>query len=500
MVAASGGAIANGGSGSGVKAGGAAAAPGCGTACAPVPPPPLLPPRLGDVLSVAPMMEWTDRHFRFLARLLTRRTRLYTEMVVANTLLFSPHSAGFLRFSPEERPVACQVGGSDPAALAAAAVLVERAGYDEVNLNCGCPSPRVAGKGAFGASLMFSPELVRDCVAAMRTAVRIPVTVKCRLGADDLDSYEAFSHFVRTVAAGGCSHFIVHARKCLLKGLDPKGNRTVPPLRYTWVQRLALEEPALRVSINGGVLSLEHAEQLLRLRRGGGSGAPAEDGAGGGASSPYAVASAELGGAGRAAAGGECPDCSSGGDGAPDGEGGGEGGGGSGGGDDDARVAAGFAAPEEPPPLPHSQFLTDGSLSHGAASPGGYGGAASVLDSVMVGRAAYNRPWRLLSDADRRLFGEPNPGLSRREVVARYLDYAEALPGALPAGEARMSLYKPFELAKPLIGLFQGEYGGARFRKSLTQGLQDSKLPLREAVEMALQLLPDRVLDERAPE
>jgi tRNA-dihydrouridine synthase len=453
---------------------------------------------VGDVLSVAPMMEWTTRHYRFLARLLSRRTRLYTEMVVANTLLFSPHSAGFLRFSEAERPVACQVGGSDPAALAAAAVLVERAGYDEVNLNCGCPSPRVAGKGAFGASLMFSPELVRDCVAAMRAAVRIPVTVKCRLGADDLDSYEAFSHFVRTVASGGCSHFIVHARKCLLKGLDPKGNRTVPPLRYTWVQRLALEEPGLRVSINGGVLGLAQAEQLLRLRRGGGGTSGGGDSVAS-AAAAAAVAAAELGeGGGAEVAAEECPACDDVGCGegeAGEAKGGEEGGSGGG-----AGAAPGaFAAPEEPSPLPPSQFLSDGALSHGAAAAGAYGGAAWVLDSVMVGRAAYNRPWGVLADADRRLFGAPNPGLSRREVVARYLEYAEALPATLPESEARMSLYKPFEFAKPLIGLFQGEFGGARFRKALTQGLQDSKLPLREAVEHALKLLPDSVLDARPP-
>ena len=179
------------------------------------------------------MMEWTTTHYRVFMRLLSRRTRLYTEMYVANTLLHSPHAAAFLRFSATEHPIALQLGGSDPDALARAARMGEDAGYDEVNLNCGCPSPRVAGKGAFGAALMFSPELVRDCCAAMSRAVSIPVTVKCRLGADGMNSYEEFASFVATVASGGSgvTHFIVHARHCILKGLDPKANRTIPPLR-----------------------------------------------------------------------------------------------------------------------------------------------------------------------------------------------------------------------------------------------------------------------------
>ena len=219
-----------------------------------------------ELLSVAPMMDVTDRHFRFMLRLLTRHTVLYTEMIVDNTLLFSGRAPAFLRFDAAEHPIVCQLGGSVPESVAAAAVLVERAGYDAINLNCGCPSPRVAGRGSFGAALMFEPETVRDIVAAVRRAVTIPISVKCRLGADKMDSYAAFANFLRVVASGGCSHFIVHARKALLRS-SPKDNRSVPPLRYHWVQRAALEFPHLRIGVNGGVATLPDAAALMLLRR-----------------------------------------------------------------------------------------------------------------------------------------------------------------------------------------------------------------------------------------
>ena len=540
------------------------------------------------------MMEWTTRHYRVLARLLTRRTRLYTEMFVDSTLLHSPLARAFLRFSPEERPVACQLGGSVPANLAAAARLVEEMGYDEVNLNCGCPSPRVAGKGCFGAALMHTPELVRDCVAAMRAAVSIPVTVKCRLGVDSLDSYEAFRTFVVTVAAAGCEHFIVHARKCLLKGLDPKGNRTVPPLRYAWVQRVALEFPHLRFSLNGGVTEWVQAEQLLALERhgkggsgaGGGTEGVGEDGVSGGLPAWGDAADGEPGvefqtqphrGVGCGGCG-ACDDSSSEEDGARAG----------------ARAAAcsptsssssspssssSFSPLSSPSPratncataeAPQEALgspagaavpfvagapLTDeGSRNRkrfqlmraqraareaaaarmapeqfflGTGDPsGGTGGAVedplgaaaaergvrrtapvperfgvrgrAVLDSVMVGRAAYNNCW-MLADADRRAFGQRNPGLSRREVVLRYLAYCEAVRDRVPPDEAAMPLYRTFELVKPLIGLFNGEFGGARFRTQLSVLLQEEKKGIREAVEEALRGLPDEVLDSRAP-
>ncbi len=212
-------------------------------------------------VSVAPMMEWTDRHERYFLRLLSRRTLLYTEMITTGALLHGD-VARHLRFDPAEHPVALQLGGADPGALAECATLAEGWGYDEVNLNVGCPSDRVQA-ARFGACLMGEPELVRDCVAAMRRRVSIPVTVKSRIGIDDRDSYEDLYGFVACVADSGCDTFIVHARKALLSGLSPKQNREVPPLRYQYVYCLKRDLPDLTVILNGGVLSLDAAADHL---------------------------------------------------------------------------------------------------------------------------------------------------------------------------------------------------------------------------------------------
>jgi len=208
------------------------------------------------------MMEWTDRHCRYFHRLLTRRARLYTEMVTTGALLHGDVPR-HLDFNPEEHPVALQLGGSEPADLAACARLAERWGYDEINLNCGCPSERVQ-RGAFGACLMAEPVLVADCVKAMRDAVALPVTVKHRIGVDRVESYDFVRDFVGTVAErGGCSVFIVHARNAWLQGLSPKENREVPPLRYEMVYRLKVDFPALRIVLNGGVTRNEQIAQHL---------------------------------------------------------------------------------------------------------------------------------------------------------------------------------------------------------------------------------------------
>jgi tRNA-dihydrouridine synthase A len=216
-------------------------------------------------LSVAPMMDWTDRHCRVFHRLITRRARLYTEMVTTGALLHGD-VARHLDFSADEHPLALQLGGSEPADLGACARLAERWGYDEVNLNCGCPSERVQ-RGAFGACLMAEPALVADGVAAMRDAVSIPVTVKHRIGIDRVDDYGFVRDFVGTVAArGGCSVFVVHARNAWLQGLSPKQNREVPPLRYEVVHRLKADFPALTIVANGGIRTSEQiAEQLARV-------------------------------------------------------------------------------------------------------------------------------------------------------------------------------------------------------------------------------------------
>ncbi len=212
--------------------------------------------------SVAPMMDWTDRHCRAFHRLLTKRARLYTEMVTAEAILHGKRDM-LLAFDAREHPVTLQLGGSDPTKLAAAAVIGESYGYDEINLNVGCPSDRVQG-GNFGACLMAEPELVAACVRAMRDAVKIPVTVKCRIGIDAQDSEADFERFVMTVADAGCSLFIVHARKAWLQGLSPKENREVPPLDYARVYRLKAAHPELTISINGGIGTLAEAQAHLQ--------------------------------------------------------------------------------------------------------------------------------------------------------------------------------------------------------------------------------------------
>lgn len=212
-------------------------------------------------LSVAPMMDWTDRHCRMFHRTLTRRTLLYTEMVTTGAILHGD-KARHLDFSAPEHPLALQLGGHDPVALAECARIAEDWGYDEVNLNCGCPSDRVSS-GSFGACLMATPDVVARAVEAMRGATRLPVTVKHRIGIDDLDSYEHLTRFVSTVAGAGCDLFIVHARKAWLSGLSPKENREIPPLRYEVVQALKTDFPQLTIILNGGVKSLGEAQQAL---------------------------------------------------------------------------------------------------------------------------------------------------------------------------------------------------------------------------------------------
>jgi tRNA-dihydrouridine synthase A len=202
-------------------------------------------------ISIAPMMDWTDRHCRMFHRQITRHSWLYTEMVTTGALLHGD-VARHLDFNDEEHPVALQLGGSEPADLAKSARLGEQWGYDEINLNCGCPSERVQ-RGAFGACLMSEPTLVADCVKAMRDAVSIDVTVKHRIGIDDVESYEFVRDFVGTIAAAGCDTFIVHARNAVLKGLSPKQNREIPPLKYAFAYRLKEDFPKLEIIVNGGV-------------------------------------------------------------------------------------------------------------------------------------------------------------------------------------------------------------------------------------------------------
>ena len=216
---------------------------------------------LGAKFSIAPMMEWTDRHCRFFHRLLTRHALLYTEMITTGAVLRGDR-ARLLGFDPAEHPVAVQLGGSDPGALAESARICVDVGYDEINLNVGCPSDRVK-VGRFGACLMAEPALVGDCVAAMKAAVRIPVTVKCRIGIDEQDPEESLDTLTRTVVAAGADALIVHARKAWLDGLSPRENRDIPPLDYDRVYRLKCANPNLDISLNGGIATVEQAATHL---------------------------------------------------------------------------------------------------------------------------------------------------------------------------------------------------------------------------------------------
>ncbi len=212
-------------------------------------------------LCVAPMLDWTDKYYRYFARLITKHTLLYTEMVTTGALLHGNRQR-FLEFDPCEHPVALQLGGSDPFDLAVCSRMVEDKGYDEVNLNLGCPSDRVQS-GRFGACLMLEPNLVAECVSAMQKAVSIPVTVKHRIGIDHDDNYKTLHNFVSTVAQAGCLTFIVHARNAWLDGLSPKENRDIPPLRYETVHRLKRDFPGLEIIINGGMNTLDAAKGQL---------------------------------------------------------------------------------------------------------------------------------------------------------------------------------------------------------------------------------------------
>jgi tRNA-dihydrouridine synthase A len=206
-------------------------------------------------LCTAPMMDWSDRHCRYFFRQLSSHAVVYTEMVTTGALIHGDVER-HLHFDAAEHPVALQLGGSDPVELAHCAQLGEQYGYDEINLNCGCPSERVQ-RGAFGACLMAEPQLVADCIRAMRNAVSIPVTVKHRLGIDSIETYEFVQQFVATVADAGCETFFVHARNAVLKGLSPKDNRKVPPLKYDYAYRLKRDFPALRIVVNGGIDTLD---------------------------------------------------------------------------------------------------------------------------------------------------------------------------------------------------------------------------------------------------
>lgn len=322
-------------------------------------------------LSVAPMLDWTDRHCRMFHRGLTQRTLLYSEMITTGAILHGDRDR-HLGFSTPEHPVALQLGGSDAQALAECARIGTDYGYDEINLNCGCPSDRVSS-GSFGACLMGTPDVVARAVEAMRGATHLPVTVKHRIGIDDLDTYEHLTHFVKTVEAAGCTTFIVHARKAWLKGLSPKENREIPPLRYNVVQQLRSDFPHLTIVLNGGIGSLAQAAEAL-----------------------------------------------------------------------------------------------------------------SWADGVMIGRAAYQEPF-LLAAADRDLFGDQAPPVSRGEAIERYLPYVAE----------QLAQGQPFHrMLRHTLGLFAGQPGARHYRRVLSEQGHKASAGL-EVVREALSGVPNEVLEQR---
>jgi tRNA-dihydrouridine synthase A len=318
---------------------------------------------LGRRFSVAPMMDWTDRHCRMFHRQLSARALLYTEMLTTGAVIHGDREH-LMGFNNAEHPVALQLGGSDPAELAEAARIGEGEGYDEINLNCGCPSDRVQS-GRFGACLMAEPDTVARGVESMLKAVNVPVTVKCRIGIDDQDAEEDFNRFISTVAGAGCTTFIVHARKAWLQGLSPKENRDVPPLDYSRVYRLKQARPDLTIVINGGIEDLDQS-------------------------------------------------------------------------------------------IDHLQHV----------------------DGVMLGRAAYQRPW-LLADVDRRIFGEDaNPVCSRSQAVTALMPYIEE---RLARGDYLT------RITRHMLGLYHGCHGGRHWRRMLSE---DARAPgsgtglLRHALDL----------------
>jgi tRNA-dihydrouridine synthase A len=328
-----------------------------------------MPKTLSRRFCIAPMMEWTDRHCRFFHRLLTRRALIYTEMITTGAVLHGDR-ARLLGFDPAEHPVALQLGGCDPAALAQSARIGEDFGYDEINLNVGCPSDRVQ-EGRFGACLMAEPLVVADCVTAMKSAVKIPVTVKCRIGIDEQDPEVALFAFTDAVKGAGVDALIVHARKAWLKGLSPRENRDVPPLDYALVRRLKTGHPNLDIILNGGITTLEQAQT-------------------------------ELG----------------------------------------------------------------------------------ALDGVMMGRAAYQEPWRLL-DVDPQIFGAPAHFTSPKEAALALIPYIER---EISKG------VKIHAITRHLLGLFRAVPGARAFRRHLST---EAVKPDATATIMAdaLALVLDRTTD-----
>ncbi|XP_027355176.1 uncharacterized protein LOC113865036 isoform X2 [Abrus precatorius] len=333
--------------------------------------------------SVAPMMDWTDNHYRTLARLISKHAWLYTEMIAAETIVHQKDNLDrFLAYSPDQHPIVLQIGGSNMESLAKATELANAYCYDEINLNCGCPSPKVAGHGCFGVSLMLDPKFVAEAMSAIATNTNLPVSVKCRIGVDDHDSYNELCDFIYKVSSlSPTKHFIIHSRKALLNGISPAENRSIPPLKYEYFYGLLRDFPDLTFTINGGITSVDEVN------------------------------------AGREAG------------------------------------------------------------AHG----------------VMVGRAAYNNPWQILGHVDTAIYGMPSCGLTRRQVLEKYLVYGDSVLGKYGRKPAVR------DIVKPLLNLFHSEPGNGLWKRKADAAFRNCTT-INSFFEETLVAIPDSVLDSPVAE
>ncbi|RDX97423.1 dusA [Mucuna pruriens] len=329
--------------------------------------------------SVAPMMEWTDHHYRTLARLISKHAWLYTEMVAAETIVHQKDNLDrFLAYSPDQHPIVLQIGGSNIESLAKATELANAYCYDEINLNCGCPSPKVAGHGCFGVSLMLNPKFVAEAMSAIAASTNVPVSVKCRIGVDDHDSY---SELCKVSSLSPTKHFIIHSRKALLNGISPAENRSIPPLKYEYFYGLLRDFPDLTFTINGGITSVDEVSA--------------------------------------------------------------------------AREAG----------------------AHG----------------VMVGRASYNNPWHILGHVDAAIYGTPSCGLTRRQVLEKYLAYGDSVLGKY----GRRPTMR--DIVKPLLNLFHSEPGNGLWKRKADAAFKNC-MTIESFFEETLVAIPNSVLDSPVAE
>ena len=378
----------------------------------------------GFELSIAPMMKQTDFHFHYLMRHFTKHTRLYTEMIVDDTILHQLENLKkFIGYNKNTHPITVQLGGNDPEKLAKAAKICEEWGYDEINLNVGCPSSRVSKK-CFGARLMLYPEIVKECCAAMKRVVQVPVTVKCRLGADDVDSYEDLVNFVNIVNEAGVKHYIIHARKCLLDGLSTQENRRIPKLNYERVYRLANDFKDNDFSINGGIKTLEESLKFREKKI-------------------------------------KCDNSNS---------------------FNNLNRSCSAKNEEEEEEVKEETTIQQEMIER------------NQLRGVMIGRGAWSTPF-MFANADKLIYGEKNPGISRREALHSYIEYAE-YQMSLDARNTSRQRLSIKTLMKPCMNLFKGEPGGNLFRRRIDEGINIKKLSnIREIVLNAMEEVDQEAVD-----